>query len=209
MLLDLDCTTQRPNINSFLKEDFSSLSDAVTPSLSGWIDVQNPPTFSFVQVKSCHRVLMEGNVNEKYSINIPSIPFLPPQQPKPTTAATAAADTHSVSQSLHSVSTLAHNSSQRRWIACRSTGSSRPRRRRRLLRRPCCRPLAFARLSSVLSRSVRCFDVACSAVGNSLVGPRNVGLSLPSSSPFSFRSAFANVLRAARSLANITRNYYL
>ena len=120
MLLDLDCTTQRPNINSFLKEDFSSLSDAVTPSLSGWIDVQNPPTFSFVQVKSCHRVLMERNVNEKYSINIPSIPFLPPQQPKPTTAATAAADTHSVSQSLHSVSTLAHNSSQRRWIACRT-----------------------------------------------------------------------------------------
>ena len=94
-------------------------------------------------------------------------------------------------------------------LCCRSTGSSRPRRRRRLLRRPCCRPLAFARLSSVLSRSVRCFDVACSAVGNSLVGPRNVGLSLPSSSPFSFRSAFANVLRAARSLANITRNYYL
>ena len=55
--------------------------------------------------------------------------------------------------------------------------------------------------------SLRCFDVACRAEGKSLVGPLNVGLSLslPYSlllSRVSFPSAFANVLRGVRPLAN-------
>ena len=130
------------------------------------------PLLVCVRVKSCHIVLIERKVNEKCSVNIPSTYSF-----RSLTTTTAETDyrsdssrhRHSVSQSLHSVSSPSSVSSRHSHTISVRVDESPAATATTTALNYCRQPAPV---------SLRCFDVACRAEGKSLVGPLNVGLSL-------------------------------